>query len=661
MKKYYSLKLLLAAWLIISSFGLIQTPAAVADNVKGDKTFDIVEITDLHGNIGDSSSSPIAAVMAANFNEIRKANPDRTLILSGGDNYQGTAISNLDYGQSVMKVFNYMGVAASALGNHEFDWGVEKVTGIDGSSIEADYPILCANLFRKGDTTAPVFTPYKTYTLDGVKVAVIGGISESAPGIILAARISDYEVKDNASCINKYAQQARKEGAQIVIALIHEGDDLNNGASGPLIDIARKLVGVDAVLGGHSASIVQTTVTGTDGKEMPLEVANCNGKGYVDLKLTLHADGSVSSSNAKSAYVAQDTTGTIYPYGYKASSPVVDNSVKKIVADTIEEEAPILLEELGSARVDLTRTQADSPFGESLAGNWDADVIRTSSAAQIAFQNNGGLRCDIARGTVTMGTIYQFLPFDNVIITFDMTGSQLKTILEEAVMDSGKGIQVSGLKFAYDPDQPSLSRVVSISLSDGTPIDMNDNTKTYRVATNDFLAGGTTASPKDGFTFASQSSNLVDTHIVVRDILANAVKAAGSQGIGADIEKRIQSIKSSGAGPISILVNNQELKTDVAPFIQADRVMVPLGSICEALGASVEWNPENQSIAIVQGQSMLKLIIGNSSAVKNGETVALDAAPQIVNNRTLVPLSFVSQSLGYSVQWDANKSQVIIN
>jgi len=599
LRKNYSIRLLLAAWLTISSFGFFNPAAGLADTGKIDKTFDIVEITDLHGNIGDASSNQAAAVMAANFNEIRRANPNRTLILSAGDNYQGTAISNLQNGKPVMNVFNALGVAASALGNHEFDWGLQKVTSIDGSSPAANYPIVCANLFRKGDASRPVFDPYQIFTLDGVKVAVIGGITETAPGVILAAHISAYDVQDNASCINKYARQARTEGAQIVIALIYEGDDYNNGTSGPIVDIAHKLKGVDAVLGGHTHSIAQATVVNGDGKSIPLGIANYNGKGYIDLKLTLHTDGSVSCSNAASAYVAQDTASTIYPYGYQASSPVVDNTIKKIVADALAEEASILSEELGSARIDLTRTQTDTPFGDSLAGKWDTDVIRAAASAQISFQNNGGLRCDIPKGPVTMATIYQFLPFDNVIITFDMTGSQLKTVLEEAVMDNGLGIQVSGLKFTYDPDEPTLSRVVSVSLSDGTPIDMNDNKKTYKVAANDFLAGGTTASPKDGFSFASESSNVVNTHILVRDVLADAVKAAGSNGISVSIEKRIQSIRNSGSRPIQILINNQELKTDVAPMIQSDRVLVPIGSICDALGGRVEWNPQDQKINIV--------------------------------------------------------------
>jgi|GEM_PF-354835 len=506
-----------------------------------DKIFDIVEITDLHGNIGDTTATnQVAAVLAENIkNNVYANNPDRTLILSAGDSYQGTAISNLQYGESVMKVLNAIGLNASALGNHEFDWSLEKVTNVNGSKITANYPTVCANLFLKG-TTTPVFDPYKIFTKDGVKIAVVGGITETTPGIVLAANIANYEIGSNVTYINKYADEARKAGAQIVIALIHEGDNYNNGLSGPIVDITKQLVGVDAVLGGHSHSIAKTLVTTNAGKRVPLEIANYNGKGYIDLKVAQHADGTFTFDNATSAYVAQDTASKVYPYGYKADPLVADQTVQQIVADTITAEGPILDEVLGSAKINMTRTQADSPYGESLAGNWAADVTRIRGNAEIGFQNNGGLRCDITQGQLTMSNIYQFMPFDNVVMTCDMTGAQLKTILEEAVMDKGMGIQLSGLKFTYNPSQPSGNRVIGITKSDGTPIDINDTIKTYTVATNDFLAGGTTASPKDGFTFASQSSNMTNTYVLVRDALADAVKAAGATGINAQIEGRIK-------------------------------------------------------------------------------------------------------------------------
>lgn len=538
---------------------LVQNSADITKATSAaDKKFDIVEVTDLHGNIGDTSSNQVAGVMAENIKDnVYANNPDRTLILSGGDNYQGTAISNLEYGAPVMKIFNYMGVAASALGNHEFDWGLDKVTSLS-HPVTAQYPIICANLFPKGNTTTPVFDPYKIFTLDGVKIAVVGGITETTPGIVLADYIKDYDVLSNVTYINKYAEQARMvDGAQVVIALIHEGDNLNGGASGPIVDIAKNLVGVDAVLGGHTHDIVNTTVTTNAGKSIPLEIANYNGNGYIDLQLTKHEDGSVSFDNANTAYVAENTSSTVYPFGFKAANPTVDQTVKQIVADTMTEEGPILNEVLGSAQINLDRTQADTPYGESLVGDWAADVTRNVGQAEFGFQNNGGLRCDIPQGQIAMSTIYQFMPFDNTIETCDMTGAQLKLVLEQAVgvdpsvpaaQQGGKGIQVSGLKFTYDPSKDFGSRVLSLMKSDGTPINMNDTTTTYKVATNNFMIGG-----GDGFGAFLQAANVVDTHILIRDALADAVKAAGSAGITASIEHRIQNKTSITHTKIAVL------------------------------------------------------------------------------------------------------------
>lgn len=119
------------AIIVLTLVFILALPGITGLAAPGDKVFDIIEITDFHGTLEDTDGHPVAAVLAKNINEIKQANPDRTLILSGGDNYQGSAVSNLLKGVPVMYVFNSMGVAASALGNHEFDWGLDTVIKTD--------------------------------------------------------------------------------------------------------------------------------------------------------------------------------------------------------------------------------------------------------------------------------------------------------------------------------------------------------------------------------------------------------------------------------------------------------------------------------------------------------------------------------------------------
>ncbi len=116
--------------------------SGVNASAAGDKVFNIIEITNFYGMLEDANGDPVAAVMAKNIKDIVNGNPHRTLIVSGGDNYLGSILSNMLRGAPVMSAFNSIGVAVSTLGNHEFDWGLDTVT----RNVVADYPHICSNL-----------------------------------------------------------------------------------------------------------------------------------------------------------------------------------------------------------------------------------------------------------------------------------------------------------------------------------------------------------------------------------------------------------------------------------------------------------------------------------------------------------------------------------
>jgi 2',3'-cyclic-nucleotide 2'-phosphodiesterase/3'-nucleotidase/5'-nucleotidase len=566
------LPILLAVYLIafISAF---LVPCDITLAASGEKVFDIIEITDFHGMLEDTAGNPVAAVMARNIKDIVDSNPERTLIVSGGDNYQGTILSNMLKGEPVMHFFNNIGLAVSVLGNHEFDWGLDTVTapGIAG------YPIICSNLFYKG-TSKHVFEPYEIFEKDGVKIAVVGAVTEELPNVVLPGYVKDYDVGAIVDNVIKAARDAREKGAQIVIALIHDGDN-NDSRTGPAFDVANHAGDViDAVLGGHTHTLVNTTAAnGT-----PVAIAGAHGRGFIDMKITRHEDGTLDFNTQ---YIAIDTDSTVFPYGYKALSPVIDHSVNDIVETAKMQVGSVASQELGETDTGLSTTQADFPWGESPAGNWVCDVIKAKAGADIAFTNNGGLRIDIPQGAISLGTLYAFTPFDNTIMTAEMTGPQIKTVLEQAVGDGGKGIQVSGLTFTYDPSEPGGSRVVSIYLADGTPVDVTDTSKTYKVTTNEFLATG-----GDGFTVFKEVT-FINTNILVRDALVENVQNAGR--ITARLEERIKNIQNANPHePVTraefagILALTLELAEDETTVGFSD---VPAGQrFAGAIGAAVK-------------------------------------------------------------------------
>ncbi|OPH56354.1 hypothetical protein BC351_28045 [Paenibacillus ferrarius] len=294
-------------------------PAPNAHAVAADKIFDILQIPDLHGRLTDNDKHPIAAVMARNIEEIKAQNPDRTLVLGGGDNYAGTNISEWSLGTAVMKVFNAMGMEASTLGNHEFDWGLDPIT----KNVPAQYPMLAANLYDK-NTDQPVLDSYKVFVKDGVKIAIIGAVTQDTQ-YALPGTVDAYNIKDVADEVNKAAVKARADGARIVVANIHEEFSEENDFSGPIIDITNKLVGVDAVLGAHAHRNLKTTVN-----NIPLIIGRDRGKDLVQMKITLAANDTLSFDYNS---LPQDTGSMSFPYGYNASNPVISTSTQQVIDD----------------------------------------------------------------------------------------------------------------------------------------------------------------------------------------------------------------------------------------------------------------------------------------------------------------------------------------
>jgi len=502
-----------------------QCLVTVSDHAPPNKTFDIVEITDFHGQLLDSTNTkPVGAALAKVVKDVKAANPARTLIIGGGDLYQGTPVSNVLRGVPVQKVFSNMGMEVTALGNHEFDWGLDAINNTTMTG--ANYSIVCANMYDKGTSNRP-YAPYKIITKDGVKIAVIGAILQDAPTIIMPALVAPFDFKDPATEINKVAKEIRDGNlADIVLADVHDG-----GAS--LNTMVTNLHGVDAVFGGHTHSIADVVNKDADGKGVPTLIANSTGKGFIDLKITVDAVTKALTFSG-SNYKALTTT---------VDSPT-DAECKKIVDDASAALLPTFNEVIGNDATAFTNVQVDSPYGESQLGNWMADVVKNyiGSPAEVGMVNNGGIRLSpIPAGNITVGTIFNIMPFDNTITTTTMTGAQLKYIFEQAVQTGGKGIQISGVKFTYDSTKPSYKpavvaadgtittpevlgqRVTSIIReSNGSAVNDAD---TLKVNAPDFVAtGGDTFT---GFLVPAIVSSLVDSHVTVRDALNADVRAKG--------------------------------------------------------------------------------------------------------------------------------------
>ena len=202
---------------------------------------------------------------------------------------------------------------------------------------------------------------------------------------------------------------------------------------------------------------------------------------------------------------------------------------KKYTEDITEEMAKVI----GSSRgfLPIWLKEDERKNGELALGNWQTDVMREWAEANFAFQNIGGIRASIPEGKVTLRNIWELSPFGNTLVTMDLTGKQIKEILENSVSGRFGRMQVSGLRVIFSSEKPKGNRIMNI-IVDGGEI---DEEKTYKVVTNNFLAKG-----GDNYETFKEGENIEDTGILLRDVEIDYIKK--NSPISAKIEKRIVDI-----------------------------------------------------------------------------------------------------------------------
>ena len=177
-----------------------------------------------------------------------------------------------------------------------------------------------------------------------------------------------------------------------------------------------------------------------------------------------------------------------------------------------------------------------------------SEVMRKITNADIAITNGGGIRTPLAKGPITVGSMYTILPFDNTLVTMDLKGSDIKTNIEIGINPAGMGWgQFSGIKVWYDKDKVAGERVTSIRLANGEKLDMD---KYYKVVVNDFMATG-----GDGYKFGN-AKNLVDTNIVMRDSIMADWKANG-------IKSNVENLLVLGKDEVIVTPEVPEVKPEV--------------------------------------------------------------------------------------------------
>jgi 2',3'-cyclic-nucleotide 2'-phosphodiesterase (5'-nucleotidase family) len=413
-----------------------------------------------------------------------------TILLDAGDLFQGTLASNLSYGRPVVEYYNRMGYAASALGNHEFDWGVDTLRA---RMRQATFGIFGANV-RDTAGRDVKWIPNDTIVTRGrTKIGIIGVSTVNTPTTTRAANVVGLRFDDPAPIVDSIGRALRRRGANFVIVIAHAGAtcgrDGAGACNGEIIDFARKLkTKVDAIVSGHTHTLVNTEVNG-----IPIVQARSSGRALDILDLPTGPD----VGRAVRHEVRELAVDTIKPL------PAIASIVRRAVARV----APLLKRHVATIPVTLARQGPQYPLG-----NLIADAQRWAGKGDVAIMNNGGIRTELRGGEATYGSLFEIQPFGNTLYSLTMTGAQLRGLLEEMLSKSPVNDHVSGITVRYDPSKPEGSRIVSAALADGAPL---SDARDYNVIMNDFLATGGEGYNAGARASASRPLNIVDLDALI--------------------------------------------------------------------------------------------------------------------------------------------------
>ncbi|QJU54967.1 hypothetical protein HL652_15970 [Herbiconiux sp. SALV-R1] len=577
--------------------------ASSASAAPGDPVqISLIDINDFHGRI-DANTVKFAGTIEKLREQYGEEN---SLFVSSGDNVGASLFaSSVSNDQPTIDVLNALDLATSAVGNHEFDQGyadlTDRIIGADGSR-NAQWDYLGANVYEKG-TTTPALDEYSIQEVQGLRIGVIGAITQETPTLVSPGGIADLDFGDPVEAVNRVAAQLtdgdESNGeADVIVASYHEGASAGtpDGASledeleldNAFTDIVTKTdAAVDVIFTGHTHKQYawDGPVPGEAGKTRPVVQTGSYGENIGNVVLTVDPTTKAVSSYtaANVARTGDDDAALVAAYPRVAE-------VKTITDAALAEAAVIGNQPKGSVTADITTAFAggsyvdgvytggsrDDRASESTLGNLVADSLVSSlgsperGGATIGVVNPGGLRAELLKGddgVITYAEANAVLPFVNNLWTTTLTGAQFKTVLEQQWQTNPDGTIPSrpflklglsdNVEYTYDGAAAQGEHVTGIWI-DGAPI---DPAASYRIGSFNFLLQG-----GDNFREFANGTDTRDSGLIDRDawiayleanpnltpdFARHAAEVTGVTGeavIGADVSATVSNLDLTSLG-----------------------------------------------------------------------------------------------------------------
>lgn len=416
------------------------TAAPVVSPTDGISEDDIVILYD-----NDAHCAIDGYAKVAELKDEMEAKTDYVTLVSSGDFIQGGLAGALSKGEWIVDIMNATGYDIVTLGNHEFDFQLDQLFKLVKS---LDAKVVSCN-FKDLVKDKSIYDPYKIVKYGDKKIAFVGistpeSITKSTPtyfqnekGEYIYGFCNDTTGEALYACVQKAVNQARKQGADYVVAIAHLGTE-GSTEYWSSTAVVKNTTGIDVMLDGHSHSTFESDIVkNEEGKEV---IVSQTGTKFENIgKLVITKDGKISTE-----LVSLET--------YTGQDEEVAALVEKVTAEQEKQTGKVI----GKTKVDLTTLDPVTGnravrSSETNLGDFCADALRTVLDADIAVMNGGGIRADIPTGDITYANFVSVYPWGNMACAIEVTGQQLKDALELGAMnfpnESGGFLQVSGIKY----------------------------------------------------------------------------------------------------------------------------------------------------------------------------------------------------------------------
>lgn len=500
------------------TFGAALVLAGCASAPTPVTEISIFSINDFHGHIQPKSPTPLmprlpdpktgeikpqaaggAAYLATVLNDLRAQRPNSVFVAAGDLMGASPQLSSLLADEPTLSALSAMGLDASSLGNHDLDAGLTELlrktrgecapAGCAWPEFKgASFPYLAVNMLD-AETGKTVLPTHKIVTVAGIKIALVGAVTKDTPKVIVAKSIRGLKFIDEADAMNALIPQLRAEGAQLLVAMMHEGSVTEGPANDPTYaceglrgrgaDIANRLdPAYGIIVSGHTHNAYTCKINGR-----LLVQAGSFGGWITESRLKVTATGQVVDAQAVNYPVLQ---------GVNAPNPAFVALVQRAAELTnAVRNRPINTLTHGAIRNPV------APFGDSTLGNLITDAqlayAKKRGVADVAMINSGGIRADLTvepGKPITMGDLFAIQPFSNELVVMTLTGAQLRELVVRQLPKTTaprRFAQVSNnFRFQWSQAADGTSTLDSLTL-DGQPL---VETKDYRIVVNNFMAEG---------------------------------------------------------------------------------------------------------------------------------------------------------------------------